>query len=239
MNLRKFLGNPPKRFNDPFIERIRSLVIGEGMLCEYNIFLMDHAIKNMPAQGSVVEIGSYGGLSTNVLLYFLRQHKRAHRLFNCDIWKYENSKKYEDMFPDSIDGRADISKEEYSNYMLQAYLNGIRFLSKDHLPYSFQLDSIEFFKKWNEQISMEDLFGRNIQLGGEIAFAYIDGNHHYSHAFDDFMNVAKYMIKGGFILLDDTANHLHLGSAQMMKEVKKDERFVVVDKKNNYLLQKK
>lgn len=49
-----------KTASDDFIKRIRSLVIGEGMLQEGNINLIEYAIKNMPHEGSVVEIGSYG-----------------------------------------------------------------------------------------------------------------------------------------------------------------------------------
>jgi len=65
--------------SDDFIKRIRSLVIGEGMLKEGNISLMDYAIKNLPEHGSVLEIGSYGGLSTNLMIYLMRKYKKTIR----------------------------------------------------------------------------------------------------------------------------------------------------------------
>lgn len=52
--------------DDPFIRRLRSSVLGEGMLSDGNIYLIDHAIKNLPNEGAVIEIGIYGGVSTNL-----------------------------------------------------------------------------------------------------------------------------------------------------------------------------
>ena len=61
---------------DLFVQRLRSLVIGEGMLHKGNIYLIDFALKNMPDNGVVIEIGSYGGLSTNLILYLLKKNNR-------------------------------------------------------------------------------------------------------------------------------------------------------------------
>lgn len=61
---------------DLFLKRIRSSVIGEGMLSDHNIVLIDYAIRKMPQEGVVLEIGSYAGLSTNVILHLLNKHSR-------------------------------------------------------------------------------------------------------------------------------------------------------------------
>ena len=55
---------------------------------------------------------------------------------------------------------------------------------------------------------------------------------------NDFKNVADHLVKGGFILLDDSADHMNYGSSKMMEIIKKDKRFKIVSKKPNYLLQK-
>ncbi len=226
---------PQKQINsDNFIRRLRSLVIGEGMLHEGNIPLMEFAIKHMPENGSVVEIGSYGGLSTNLIIYLLQKNLKNYKVFNCDAWIYEG-------FNDNnlfIDGRNDISRENYSLYMKTAFINATKFLSEKSLPHSFHLKSDEFFDKWNNQKLETDLFGNQVKLGGQISFAYIDGGHSFEVAMNDFINVAENMLIGGFVLLDDSSAHLNFGSAQIVNNIKKDPRFVVIAKEPNFLFKK-
>jgi hypothetical protein len=57
--------------DDNFIKRLNSSVIGEGMLHKGNPYLMDYAIKYLPENGIVLEIGVYGGLPTNLILHLL------------------------------------------------------------------------------------------------------------------------------------------------------------------------
>lgn len=225
--------------SDDFIKRIRSLVIGEGMLKEGNISLMDFAIKNMPLEGSVVEIGSYGGLSTNLIIHLMRQHKRSNSFFTCDAWIYEGYKDHLQNIADTnIDGRTDISRTDYSDYLKNAFINSTTFLSPQNLPFSFHMFSDIFFDNWNNRRKEMDVFGRKVDLGGNICFAYIDGGHSYEVAWKDFNNVTMHLLKGGFILLDDSADGQNFGSAYMMSDIKRDKRFKVVTKNPNYLIQK-
>lgn len=230
---------PTKQQPDKFIRRIRSLLIGEGMLREGNIELMEYAIQNLPPTGSVLEIGSYGGLSTNVLIHLLKKHKKTNPFFTCDAWIYEG---YDDHLADSpnsfIDGREDLLRSDYSTYMKNAFLSATRFLSGQNLPHSFQLYSHVFFEKWKNNEDGVDIFGNSARLGGEISFAYLDGGHAYEVAWQDFQNIAQHLVVGGYVLLDDSADTDIFGSAKMMKEIKKDSRFRVVAKKPNYLVQK-
>lgn len=228
-----------KNQSDDFLKRIRSLVIGEGMLKEGNIRLMDFAIKNMPENGSVVEIGSYGGLSTNVMIYLLNKHQRKNELFTCDAWIYEGYTDSSKPIADThIDGRVDIPRSTYSVYMKQSFINTTRFLSEKNLPFSFHMRSDLFFDNWNKRTTETDVFDRTKTLGGDICFAYIDGCHSYKSARSDFNHVAKHLVQGGYILFDDSADGQKFGSAQMMSEVKQDNRFLVVAKNPNYLFQK-
>ncbi len=223
---------------DIFIKRLRSLVIGEGMLHDGNIYLMNYALKNMPANGVVVEIGSYGGLSTNLMLHLLKKNDRAEKLINCDPWMYEG---FADRFgtkSDTIDGRKDISREDYSTYMKSNFINSIQFLHKDNLPYSFQLTSDEFFIEYDKKTTAKDIFNQTIQLGTEISFAYIDGNHDYEYVKRDFENVDKHLMNAGFILFDDSMDDSPFGSTVFMKEMKAHKNYRLIDKNPNYLFQK-
>jgi hypothetical protein len=228
-----------KKETDDFIKRLRSLVIGEGMLKEGNIALMDLAIKEMPKEGHVLEIGSYGGLSANLIIYLLQKHQRQNIFFTCDAWIYEG---FKDHLPGEkethIDGRKDISRESYSNYLKLAFINATKFLSHERLPYAFHKSSDTFFEAWKNQTQEKDVFDRTINLGGQISFAYIDGGHSYETAWNDFNNVTLHLAKNGFILLDDSGDNNHFGSARMMRKIKKDKRFKIVEKYPNYLLQK-
>ncbi|MBX7241979.1 MAG: class I SAM-dependent methyltransferase [Bacteroidia bacterium] len=225
--------------SDDFIKRIRSLVIGEGMLKEGNIRLMNFAVKNMPAEGSVVEIGSYGGLSTNLIIYLMRKHKKSNSFFTCDAWVYEGFNDHLQEISDvHIDGRTDILRTDYSVYLKNAFINSTTFLSPQNLPYSFHMFSDLFFDNWHNCRSESDIFGRKVELGGNICFAYIDGGHSYEVAWKDFNNIAIHIVKGGFILLDDSADGENFGSAHMMTNIKKDKRFKVIAKSPTYLIQK-
>jgi Methyltransferase domain len=229
----------PKIEPDDFIRRIRSLVIGEGMLNEGNIGLMDFAIKNIPSEGSVLEIGSYGGLSTNLIIHLMRKHQKDNPFFTCDAWVYEG---YKDHLQETteiyIDGRDDVLRSDYSMYLKNAFINALRLLSPQKLPFSFHLYSDAFFDHWNQHQSAVDIFGRSVTLGGDICFAYIDGGHSYEVAYKDFNNVAAHLTKKGFVLLDDSADGQNFGSSRMMAAIKKDKRVRVVAKNPNYLIQK-
>jgi len=224
---------------DIFIQRIRSLVIGEGMLHEGNIYLMDYALKNMPQNGVVIEIGSYGGLSTNLMLHLLMKNNRVEKLINCDPWIYEGATDRYGTKSDTIDGRKNISRDNYSTYMKTNFMNGIQFLHKDNLPHSFQLTSDAFFKEYDKKVTVKDIFNETVQLGAEISFAYIDGNHEYEYAKRDFENVDKHLMNLGFILFDDSMDDSPFGSTLFMKEMKANKNYKLIEKNPNYLFQKR
>ena len=230
---------PNNNINDPFINRLRSLVIGEGMLKPGNIVLMEHAIKHMPNHGSVIEIGSYGGLSANLLVYLLTKHQKAHLLYTCDAWIYEGYTDHKDCVTQThIDGRPDVLRSDYSAYMKRAFIQSTQLLSAHNLPFAFHMHSHTFFDSWKNNKTETDVFGRKQPLGGTISFAYIDGGHSYEVAKKDVEQVTQHLALHGFMLLDDSADNEHFGSALLMKELKKDPRFKVIAKNPNYLIQK-
>lgn len=222
----------------PYASRLDSSVIGCGPLHEGSKYLMDFAIKNMPKDGHVLEIGSYGGLSTCFLLWLLKKHERPEKLINCDIWTYEGFDDHTGKMSNWIDGRTDVSKKDYTEYLKQAYINAMMLLNKDNLPHTFELSSGSFFQKVQRRGTLIDLFGQSLRLPCEISFAYIDGDHSYQAVKQDLENLNPYLKTGGFVLFDDSHDGLQFGSAKYMSEMLKHKDFKFVDKNPHYLFQK-
>lgn len=223
---------------DDFILRLRSTVIGEGMLHPGNIWLMDYAIRKMPAGGVLLEIGSYGGLSANLLRYLLDKHQKTVELFCCDAWVYEGYHDLQGGITPWMDGRTDVLRTDFMAYIQQAYVQSCRLLSAHHLPYAIHCDSDTFFNDWRARAEKRDVFGREVRLGGPVSFAYIDGNHAYDYARRDFEHVAEFLLPGGFVLLDDSARHQTFGSARLARELSQRQGFSVVAENPHFLFRK-
>ncbi len=224
---------------DDFIKRLPSSVIGGGMLNEGNIYLMDYAIRNMPHNGIVLEIGSYGGLSANLICHLLKSHNKQNTHFaSCDAWIYEGYNDDKTNKRPYIDGNIQISRSSFMNYIKNAYINSIQLLHSDIRPNACHLTSDMFFDIWNNQNEFTDVFNRSFKIDKKISFCYIDGDHSFEQTKKDFNNVSKNMLKGGYILIDDSADHLNFGSAKFIKEIKYNSNFKIVAKNPNYLIQK-
>jgi hypothetical protein len=188
----------------------------------------------MPKNGNVIEISSYGGLRTNLLLYLLKKYNRNEKLFNYYPFTYEGYEDYKCTVDENVDGRNDITRLEYMEHIKQSYVSSNKFLSKGNLPHTFELRSDHFFQKYITKESLIDLFGNEVTLGSPISFTYID--HSYAAAKKEFDNISKFLLIGGFVLFDDSQDGLNMGSSLLMKEM--NINFNLVDKNPNYLFQK-
>ena len=224
--------------NDAFLKRIRATIIGEGMLHVGNIYLMDYAIQHMPDDGIVLEIGSYAGLSTNVMLHLLEKHGKQHRFVGCDAWIYEGFNDHTGKIETHIDGKTEVSRKDYVAYIKTAFINATQLLHPNRKPFTCHLPSDAFFENWNTKNEFTDVFERTFSIQDEISICYIDGDHSYEQAKKDFENVAAKLKRNGFILLDDSADYLNFGSKHLMKDIKNDHRFKIIDSNPNYLIQK-
>ena len=225
-------------FNDYFIKRLRCTVIGEGMLHEGNIYLIDYALKNMPKNGATFEIGVYGGLSTNLILYLKFKNNIISEHYGCDAWVYEG---YNDCLAKKesyIDGRNDISRTDYMNYIKSAFINATNFLHPNNLPYVAHFRSDDFFEKWNKNEIFIDVFERSFFVNKNISFAYIDGDHSFEQTKKDFENVDAKLNLNGFVLIDDSAKKSNFGSAKYVSEILKNPNYKYIDRNPNYLFQK-
>jgi hypothetical protein len=203
-----------------------------GMLNPGNVYCFDYAIKHLPTKNPVVEIGSFCGLSTNVISYFLQKHNKQNTIFTADKWIFEGAEN------GGVVGDSIISHAEYKSFIIDSYKRNVSFFSRDNLPYTIELFSDEFFEKWREGMTLTDVFGRSIKLGGGISFAYVDGNHSYEFVKRDFQNIASHLDTGGFILFDDSSDGSPFESTKFMKEVGGNSDFKLVMKNPNYLFQK-
>lgn len=225
-------------YKDAFIERLASSTISGGMLAEGNIYLMDYAVKNMPANGHVLEIGCWAGLSGNILHHLIKKYNRMELFLGCDPWIYEGFNDYKKIITSTIDGDETIERSDFMNYIKNAYINSISLFNKNKLPYTFRLTSDVFFEHYLKNDEITDVFNRPFKLGGQISFCYIDGDHSYETSKRDFENVGKYLKIGGYVLLDDSHDNSGFGSSKLISEIKKNPNYCVVEKNPNYLIQK-
>ncbi len=198
-----------------------------GMLHRGNPYCMEHAICHLPSDDPVVEIGTFAGLSANVLSYFLRKHQKPNRLITCDNWEFEGA--------DATIGDMPIRSDEYRTFVRDSFLRNARFFSRDRLPSTVEMMSSAFFKAWRSSLVVQDVFDRRTQLGGPISFAYIDGAHTREAVRRDFEDVDAWLVRGGFILFDDSADGSGWEVCDVVAEVASSDRYELVLKNPNYL----
>ena len=108
-----------------------------GMLNKGNLLCFDYAIRNLPSKNPMVEIGSFSGLSTNIMTYFKRKHCVENELFTCDKWEFEGA--------DGNVGESDISHVEYREFVKAGYIRNVKMFSRSALPRTIELLSDDFF----------------------------------------------------------------------------------------------
>jgi len=197
-----------------------------------NLRAFDHAVRNMPDDGAVVEIGSFLGLSTCALGYLLSKYRKPQRFFNCDPWSFEETDAL-------IGGYFDASSLAFRSYARSSFVRNVEMFCPERRPFAIEADSNAFFADWEAGACRKDLFGREARLGGPISFAYVDGAHTYEGSWADFCNVDRFLQRGGFVLFDDSDDGGRFGSTRTAQEVGRDRRYELVFKSPNYLFRKR
>lgn len=227
----KYLANC--RIIDISDEYINWLCFGNaGMLNRGNLYCFDYAIKNLPSENPVIEIGSFCGLSTNIINYYLNKYQKNNKIFSCDKWIFEGAES-------ATVGDSEILHDDYKTFIKETFVRNVSFFSGNNLPYTIEEFSDEFFELWNQNKDVFDVFNRQIKLGGQISFCYVDGNHSYEFSKRDFENIDQYLENGGYILFDDSNDYSNFGCAKLMKEIIRNENYNLIKKNPNYLFQKK
>jgi hypothetical protein len=203
-----------------------------GMLAPGNRYLIEYAIKHLPSAAPILEIGSFCGLSTNVITHFKRKHGKGNSLITSDKWQFEN-----------VNNRTEIPNSpilfsDYKKFVRDSYIRNIKMFSPDDLPYTLELTSDELYEAWRKRSVCTDVLGRSLELGGSLSFCYIDGNHTYEFAKRDFQNCDGFLDAGGFILFDDSTIE-HFGVHKLMPEIVSTGKYELVGTNPFHLFRKK
>src|SRR5262245_23626591 len=204
-----------------------------GMLNRGNLYLMDYALQRIPSQAPIIEIGSFCGLSANLLTYYKKKYALTNKLITCDKWEFEVPKGE----PSDYVAGSSVRFTEYMALVKNSFLRNTQTFSADDLPFTIEAFSQEFFSFWRKNMPVHDVFGRPIALGGPISFCYIDGNHSYEGVKFDFQNCDEFLEVGGFILFDDSFAK-DFGVYKLMPEIKGMDRYQLAAKNPNHLFQK-
>ncbi|MEZ4775411.1 MAG: class I SAM-dependent methyltransferase [Bacteroidia bacterium] len=238
--IKKRLFPGPVDISDEYINRL--FCANAGMLLRGNLYAFDYAIKNLPSDAPVVEIGSYCGLSTNVLTYYLEKYNKPNALFTCDTWEYMGEKDHLNPgapYLQMVGEHPSLTREDYMQFVKNSFKQNILMFSSRRLPFSYECTSSSFFSAWEHKAKSADLFGRMEQMGGPISFCFVDGDHRYEYARNDWENLDKYLESGGFVLLDDSGDHISGSRNQLARELKNHSGYEYVLKNPNYLFRKK
>lgn len=206
-----------------------------GMLVPENVDAMEYAITNMPPGKPILEIGSFCGKSTVVLSYLLSKRSKTTPIFTCDKWEFEGQE-----LGAPLGDSPSVTHDDYRAYVRDTFFRTTRTFAADHLPHTIECFSDEFFRRWFENEKTVDVFGRSVNLGGEISFCYIDGNHTYEFAKRDFENTDRALVSGGFILFDDSGDDSVWDEVnQLTREIASGRDYELISKNPNYLFRKR
>ena len=228
-----FTVDPPK----PQIEAGDDFVMwlcfaNAGMLDRGNLFLIDQAMQHLPSAAPILEIGSFCGLSTNLLTHYKRKYGVKNRLITCDKWAFENTAKDSPHI-----GSSPVLFSDYKSLVRESYLRNIQLFSADDLPFTVESTSEEFFAAWKEKQEARDVLARPLTLGGPLSFCYIDGDHTYEGVKKDFLNCDQFLEPGGLLLFDDSTVK-NFDVHDLMPELAASGRYKLVAANPNHLFQK-
>ncbi|MDX2245881.1 MAG: class I SAM-dependent methyltransferase [Bacteroidia bacterium] len=237
--LKNYFFPGPIDLSDEYINRL--FCANAGMLIRGNLLAFDYAIRHLPSDSPLVETGSYAGLSANVITYFLQKYQRNNVLFTCDNWSYCGEKDHlnpGEPYMTRVGDHPYLTRTDYMQFVRDSFLRNVSFFSSRRLPHSFDLTSVRFWENWEDGTETKDMFGRMTRLGGAVSFGFIDGDHHPEAAWEDWKNLDRHLEPGGFVLLDDSADHSQGGRKILARELLRHKGYIFVLKNPNYLFRK-
>src|SRR5262245_61956241 len=97
-----------------------------GMLDRGNLYLIDYALRHLSGSAPFLEIGSFCGLSANIITHYKRKHGLANKLFTCDKWEFENL----DQLEAAVEG-SPLAFSDYKRLVKDSYLRNTKTFSSD------------------------------------------------------------------------------------------------------------
>ncbi|MDP3723069.1 MAG: class I SAM-dependent methyltransferase [Candidatus Omnitrophota bacterium] len=218
---------------DAYVQWLCTVVGGWLSPTDGNLRAFDYAMRHMPSEGSIVEIGAFLGLSTNLLTYLAVKHHRDNPFFTCDPWTFEGTER-------PIGNVFDASRPAYRHYAREVFKLNTALFSEPRMPSAIDATSERFFELWRNRATVTDVFGRPATLGGPISFAYLDGAHEAEAARRDFAAVDPHVGPGGLILFDDSAdNGTFPEVTRLAAEVARHPAYELVFNTPNYFVRKR
>jgi Methyltransferase domain len=144
--------------------------------------------------GDIVEIGSWWGKSAYILTR-LSQCLSIGNLLCVDPWANEHLVQNESI----VDcASSQVNAEE----ALTVFQIGLLPLASHKVNY-LRMTSVEAAQYYKDSNSVStEIFGHT-EYSGKIAILHIDGNHTYDAAKADVVSWVKFVIEGGWIIIDD------------------------------------
>ncbi len=218
-------------YEDGYIQYMSYICSGD-MLEKGNIYAWDYVIKHLKTDSPILEIGAFAGLSTNILTYLVDKLGKNNNIYTVDYWQLKPD--------DNVFFKKNYKFQKYNEFVKKSFIRNTKFFSEDNLPLTFHMNSRKFFSIWKSRLSIEDLFGRDVQLGMKFSFCFIDGDHSYEGVKKDFLDADSVLENGGFLMFDDSSDGSGWdGINRVMYEVIKTKKYNLVMKNPNYLFQKK
>lgn len=237
--------NPVVIYRDEYTDWL--MWANAGMTDPGTLHCMDYVMRNIPSDDAVVEIGAFCGLGTNLMSYFRHKNGRRNSIFVSDKWIFEPHP-VTGGGPDGVAGSGGalggaehLTHQDYRQFVKESFIRNVRTFSVGELPHPIEKLSDEFFQLWRREAQVRDVFGTPCKLGGPISFALIDGDHTYEQAKRDFEKCDEFLVDGGFIFFDDSADYqdIHWGVHDVVREIKRNQRYEVVMKNPHYLFRKR
>src|SRR3569623_1568427 len=158
-----FLKRTPRVINTPETiilkdEYIEWLTFANaGMLHKGNLYCIDFVAKHIKSNNPIVEIGSFCGLSTNIISYYFNKYNKRNKIITSDKWEFEGKSK-------GMLGESCITHDHYKEFVKNSFIRNVQFFSNFNLPYAIETFSDEFFELWENYSEAKDIFERNITL---------------------------------------------------------------------------
>lgn len=163
-------------------------------MCDDDKFHALFEIARRSVKGDIVEIGSWWGKSAYILAR-LAVIFDIGKLLCVDPWTNEHLVQGEKIV-DS--GSAQVSAAE----ALTVFQIGLVPFSANHINY-LRMPSVDAAKSYDECRTVRtEVFGTT-EYTGQISILHIDGNHAYDAVKTDVQSWEKYVVEGGWIIMDD------------------------------------
>jgi hypothetical protein len=104
---------------------LRLQQINTGMLHRGNLYCFRYALERLPSSAPIVEIGSFCGLSTNIITYYKEVLSSKNKLINCDPWDYG----FKGLDHAPI-GSSSITGNEWGEFAKVTFEHNVKFISR-------------------------------------------------------------------------------------------------------------